>query len=282
MKSIVQKRLGFTLIELLVVIAIIAILAAILFPVFAKVREKARQISCLNNQKQIGLAFMQYSQDNDEMLPYTWYSNDNNWAGPISVYVKSAGVFKCPDDSTQSLTVGGVTASPLSYAINANLGHGENSPNHYGPGAILAELNAPASTVLIMETQGPQVVLTPDEGTSNNTTQPIGKWQSPSSNGRACNGKWYGGCGGLTFATGCPLGGVACAGDNPAAPPRHNDGANYVACDGHAKYIRPNQISVGYPSNAGQVQNDYNAAATDAMYLDAAKTQPVTLTMGIN
>ena len=62
-------RSGFTLIELLVVIAIIAILAAILFPVFAKAREKARQISCLSNEKQLGLGFLQYAQDNDELLP---------------------------------------------------------------------------------------------------------------------------------------------------------------------------------------------------------------------
>ena len=63
-----RLRQGFTLIELLVVIAIIAILAAILFPVFAKAREKARQISCVSNMKQLGLAILQYQQDNDEIL----------------------------------------------------------------------------------------------------------------------------------------------------------------------------------------------------------------------
>ena len=64
-----SRKSGFTLIELLVLIAIIAILAAILFPVFAKVREKARQISCLSNMKQLGLGFAQYTQDNDEAYP---------------------------------------------------------------------------------------------------------------------------------------------------------------------------------------------------------------------
>ncbi len=64
-----MKRTAFTLIELLVVIAIIAILAAILFPVFQKVREKARQTSCASNEKQLGLAFLQYNQDYDETFP---------------------------------------------------------------------------------------------------------------------------------------------------------------------------------------------------------------------
>ena len=79
-----SRRTGFTLIELLVVIAIIAILAAILFPVFAKVREKARQTACLSNMKQLGLAFVQYSQDYDEMNPdgVSWYyPGGNGWAG---------------------------------------------------------------------------------------------------------------------------------------------------------------------------------------------------------
>ncbi|MBU0609340.1 MAG: DUF1559 domain-containing protein [Armatimonadetes bacterium] len=111
-------RKGFTLIELLVVIAIIAILAAILFPVFAKAREKARQSSCLSNAKQIGLGMMQYAQDFDERLPHHWrnqlqtdastpgavYYTSNgsisgfytSWMDFISPYVKNTQVFKCP------------------------------------------------------------------------------------------------------------------------------------------------------------------------------------------
>ncbi len=102
-----RSRRGFTLIELLVVIAIIAILAAILFPVFAQAREKARAISCISNVKQIGLAAMMYVQDYDETFPTTLYMSFENgspclitcWA-EILPYEKSSAIYKCPSNST--------------------------------------------------------------------------------------------------------------------------------------------------------------------------------------
>jgi prepilin-type N-terminal cleavage/methylation domain-containing protein/prepilin-type processing-associated H-X9-DG protein len=133
-------RKGFTLIELLVVIAIIAILAAILFPVFAQARDQARQSACLSNCKQLGSALMMYAQDYDETLP-CWQANPTNgvvlnpafatwgwslWVDAISPYVKSRGVFICPNGPrTGYLTwpndaLAGPRSDPMivNYAIN--------------------------------------------------------------------------------------------------------------------------------------------------------------------
>jgi len=104
-----QKRKGFTLIELLVVIAIIAILAAILFPVFARAREQARKTSCASNLRQLGLGFAMYTQDYDERFPGIWSGEWNlnagnqrqlNWAVEIFPYIKNKQVYVCPSDSS--------------------------------------------------------------------------------------------------------------------------------------------------------------------------------------
>ena len=112
-----HKKQAFTLIELLVVIAIIAILAAILFPVFARARENARRSSCSSNLKQIGLGVIQYAQDYDERMPSTRMAN-LNWEVILQPYVKSYQVFACPSNTrnTQPMQFGGTpNQSVVSY-----------------------------------------------------------------------------------------------------------------------------------------------------------------------
>ena len=97
----ISRKKGFTLIELLVVIAIIALLAAILFPVFARARENARRSSCANNLKQLGIGFAQYKQDYDESWCGGWSQTPPNamWTYVLQPYLKSNQVFRCPSDS---------------------------------------------------------------------------------------------------------------------------------------------------------------------------------------
>ena len=183
MKNInVRNRNAFTLIELLVVIAIIAILAAILFPVFARARENARRSSCSSNLKQIGLGLIQYSQDYDEMLPNAWFgpggygdSGPTNgvykWMDAVQPYVKSTQLFTCPSNSN-GLTAGAtgnfIPALQLtgnsnqnygSYAMNSAYwgGGGGNTlrgPGNGNPSMSMARVDEPTTTIWVGDGNG--------------------------------------------------------------------------------------------------------------------------------
>ena len=266
---------GFTLIELLVVIAIIAILAAILFPVFAKAREKARQISCASNMKQLALGILQYNQDYDESMPTTNTIWGGGWAGDIYPYVKSKGVYACPDDSTDP---GGTQYSRVSYALNVNVlppyvdGSGSGYSGNYftraGSPALSAQ-RSPANTVLLFEIQK-QVYLDP----SNQSEQ-----QSAIGDGAVGsnpNGSPSGGCGKGLDSSNCSA--VYATGqiDGYNIPNWngklgvHTDGANYAALDGHVKFVRPSQVSGGLtaptPTSPADSTNT-TAAGTDSMIM---------------
>ena len=141
-------RKAFTLIELLVVIAIIAILAAILFPVFARARENARRASCQSNLKQMGLGIIQYTQDYDEFLP-----NGQNWANQTFPYVKSTQIYSCPSDSYVSPVFPNVRPT-CSYAMNGNFifDFGTARP------LSIAAFNATTLTVMVAEVTGWQLL----------------------------------------------------------------------------------------------------------------------------
>ncbi|HZT41448.1 MAG TPA: prepilin-type N-terminal cleavage/methylation domain-containing protein [Chthonomonadaceae bacterium] len=166
-----QQRTGFTLIELLVVIAIIAILAAILFPVFAQAREKARAISCLSNTKQAGLAFAMYVQDYDETTPKMGYGVD--WWSIIYPYTKNLQLYLCPDrnegndtscpnnDGSYCLTLNsypgyGYNWGPIGWRGGGLLGAQIQDPARPGhsmiPGVTLASIQFPAATFAFGDT----------------------------------------------------------------------------------------------------------------------------------
>ena len=294
---------GFTLIELLVVIAIIAILAAILFPVFQKVRENARKIACLSNTKQIGLGVTQYQQDADEKCPngVNPYGGGQGWAGQIYPYVKSTGVFLCPDDSAVLKGGDGTPFHPSSYAYNSQVTTASpdvatNSVNaNSRPDSLsLAAYGSPAKTVLLAE-----IANSTGYDVSNGTNPGVAGQSAagdsyPNNYGGSAGGFGVGGSydpsgynsnnntpggtpGTLKWATGYLRNSKtgAALGDFTGPGGRHNGGSNFIMADGHAKWFRPENVSGGYvnsdpnscgnatgPLAAGTACSDNTIAAT--------------------
>ncbi|MDR3707544.1 MAG: DUF1559 domain-containing protein [Capsulimonadaceae bacterium] len=276
---------GFTLIELLVVIAIIAILAAILFPVFAQAREKARATACLNNEKQLGLAFTQYCQDYDEMLPcgnQGPLTLGEGWSAQLYPYVKSLAAYVCPDDTSQTNS-----GSIISYAGNlAIIGFNTNTSANLGVNkpASLSQFNAAGSTVLLFEVSGcqdaPQV--------PTDQYSPVGRAAvagAPPNGANAVGAVCRYAEGYDSSGRGMGMRTSIFGSGNSTPSPYHQTGNNYVACDGHVKFLMPNKVSSGYNTSSGCHQDSTAAgcpgsgyaAATNAMYLTDG-VSPVTLT----
>ena len=244
-----RTRAGFTLIELLVVIAIIAILAAVLFPVFQKVRENARRTACLSNQKQLGIAVQQYTQDYDERLyffasavdPMTGKSksrtgaifsgtaaNPVRWWNALMPFVKSNAVFACPSDSgpTPSPDANGVKVIPRSFIALRP-----------AEGLSLAQIPDPVETIVITE-KWDMTIATPTTPSAAITDS----WVEP------FNGD---------FAYDAAAKRMNLIGD------RHAEGVNCTFFDGHAKWYRPATLRNSKDLTGCQLVHDYPVADMD-------------------
>lgn len=229
---------GFTLIELLVVIAIIAILSAVLFPVFARARENARRSACLSNMKQIGLAVMMYTQDYDENLVLYRYLDPINkygWQVALMPYVQSTQVWVCPD--AKELSTCSAYSNAPTYVSAFSIGSGSYGYNYKflgndpasAPVTSLAAVSKPSETVLATEITG---------ALGLGVTYYPTLWKT-SSSGASC-------------------GSTGTFGDQNAQ--WHFGGTNVIFVDGHAKWMQYSQLQ-DYNGD-GVVDNDWYVASS--------------------
>jgi prepilin-type N-terminal cleavage/methylation domain-containing protein/prepilin-type processing-associated H-X9-DG protein len=232
---------GFTLIELLVTIAIIAILAAILFPVFARAREQARKSACMSNLKQIGIGVMMYVQDYDESYPACDIMNTDlgtiqaEWYDVIAPYMKNTQVFVCPSAGV-IVNSSGVKVGNGGYGWNIR-GTGSSGSNFNGFGyrsgpagstnwgtpsknaVKLAEVDEPATTILVTDPAS--------NGTANNGYAALG-YLAPASSGLSYIPVLHGGQVG-------PFNKSSIVAVEPGG------GGNYLFSDGHVKFLNASQ-----------------------------------------
>ena len=247
------RRLAFTLVELLVVIAIIAILAAILFPVFARARENARRSSCQSNLKQIGLGLLQYIGDYDEKMPRSAYGpgatavaapSDSiyyKWMDAIYPYTKSAQIFNCPSDALSSPYKFRDGTNYGSYGQNGayrDIGDAQTPPRSAQNLVSLAQINAPAEVVWAADANNADGTQTTNGGSSGGSygfTWPSIA-QGPS-----------------IVVAGSGYRQLTLDGEGGGIAERHLGTTNALFCDGHVKAFNLERLSQRHATPSGDV-----------------------------
>jgi len=231
-----SNRRGFTLIELLVVIAIIALLAAIIFPVFAKVREKARQATCESNERQIGLGLLQYVQDYDETEPESYYGSKTadsdlttnyKWMDAVYPYVKNQAIFTCPSDTDSPPYIYRNGQNYGSYGLNG--AYGSVGDNQIPPRS--AYTGVPATSYNVMTSQ----IVVPSDTV----------WVTDNDNGTQ-NGANPGGSQGFFWTNAANNPTITTFNGKPHLnniEARHTNFVNVLFCDGHVKALTLNYMA---------------------------------------
>jgi len=237
-----RARRAFTLIELLVVIAIIAILAAILFPVFAKAREKARQTSCLSNERQLGTAVLSYMTDYDGTAPPRWQSGNGMPYLLFQPYIKNHGILFCPSDANP----GAEGDSDVTYSFNSSMA-GLPWPYPYSPAGDWGTYNVGLPEAAIENASAFVIMIEFDDE---------GGWYE--GNGDAHHQKWR-----ILEDLGFfPPDHWATSGDHylgysGRAYFPHNQGSNYLFSDGHAKFGRWDSYKGSYHIPSASFPHDF-------------------------
>jgi prepilin-type N-terminal cleavage/methylation domain-containing protein/prepilin-type processing-associated H-X9-DG protein len=237
-RNIMTIKKGFTLIELLVVMAIIALLAAILFPVFGRARENARRSSCQSNLKQIGLGLLQYTQDYDERLvpgDNQTYPNFRYYTDALMPYIKSEQIFSCPSASGSKNECKPFGRYPVSYGLNqmyeldnSTLGQARHMFTYSNP-MSLAAIEDTSGTVFTGDTQNQATAPDYNNNEANYCYQVIGSTINSAN---------------LPTTVGRP--------DSQGAfVNRHLDGSNWAFMDGHVKWMPISKIMQQNTNNDG-------------------------------
>ena len=299
-----MSRKGFTLVELLVVVAILGLLVAVLFPVFAHVRENGRRTVCLSNERQIGMAIFQYAQDNNGLLPWgsqmpapkagsdeTYSPSGEGWAGQVFPFVTDAAVFRCPDDDT--------SVPPDDKCVGAGCRPAPGAARHlvsYGLNGVLLEADAvqgrladvpqPAKAVLLFEVSNDWASVEATDEAAGKQAPGYAQYFSAGGDGNTTLASAAGNAtminptafaGGAIYATGW-LGGfdpsegwhgaqVTFHGDRAG---RHAGGSNFLLADGHARWFLPEEVLPHHRVTSQQEFGRY-AATFAGQYIPPAK-----------